>query len=77
MASESPCPHCGGRSIFRRGDVSSGGGYGPRLLPGLGRLFFRATFTILVCEACGLTRFFADKEARSKLAQSGSWTRVR
>ncbi len=69
------CPECDGRNLFFT-EVSSGGGYGPILLPGLGRLFRLAKFRVLVCEGCGLTRFYAEPNARAKLPTSRRWSRV-
>lgn len=76
MSSESACPHCGGSEVYRNKGVGSAGMYGPRLLPGLGRFFSSATFEVLVCADCGLTRFFADREARSRMRTSWVWKRV-
>lgn len=76
MSSDSTCPHCGRKSIYRTDDVPSAGGHGPKLLPSLGGIFISARFMILVCADCGLTRFFADAKARSKLSEADKWTRV-
>jgi len=46
------------------------------LLPGLGGHFTPASATVVVCEACGLIRFFADPPARAKLEGSAGWTPV-
>lgn len=74
------CPECGAESLHRT-TTNSGGGYGPVLLPGLERpiswgTFFSGTFaqlTVVVCAECGLTRFYADAEARAKLPQATGW----
>lgn len=76
MRNESKCPNCAGEEIYMARDVSSGGGYGPRLLPGLGPFLSVATFTLLVCADCGLTRLLASEEACAKLGTSALWSKV-
>jgi len=72
-----PCPNCSGSNLFRsRRPVSAGGGYAPNYLPGLGRWLSSGRFDIVVCRDCGLTRFFAQREATAKLGESGRWERV-
>lgn len=71
-----PCPGCGGRSLYQNRDVSSGGGHGTDLLPGLGGFVRSAKFVVVVCRDCGLTRFYAQLEAREKLRDSKKWTLV-
>ena len=69
-----PCPHCGSKEVYKSDDeISAGGNYAPDFLPGLGRWYASATFTLVVCRNCGLTRFFASEEARTKLPKSGKW----
>jgi predicted nucleic-acid-binding Zn-ribbon protein len=68
------CGDCGG-NLYET-TTASNGGYGPALLPGLGRFMHYARFRVVVCEACGLTRFYADSQARSRLAGSGRWRRI-
>jgi predicted nucleic-acid-binding Zn-ribbon protein len=70
------CPNCGGEDLYRNGPVSSGGGYGPVLLPDLGGWLHFAKMTIVVCADCGLTRFFADPEATGKLPKSDHWRKL-
>lgn len=73
----SPCPHCGGGNLFRsRKPASAGGGYAPNYLPGLGRWLAAGKFQIVVCRDCGLTRFFAQRAATERLADSSSWERA-
>ena len=76
MDNITPCPECGGRTLFRGPATSSGGGHAPNYLPGLGQFLFSARFVLVVCRDCGLTRFFAQPEARAKLKESGKWTSV-
>jgi len=46
-------------------------------LPGLERSWWRAaTFRLVICRDCGLTRFFAGKEATDQLADSKKWKRI-
>ncbi|HVO09237.1 MAG TPA: hypothetical protein VMX54_00675 [Vicinamibacteria bacterium] len=76
MDTPSPCPNCGSRTLYEGPSVSSGGGHSPVYLPGLGSFFRAAKFVIVVCRDCGLTRFFAVKEARAKLGESRRWRPV-
>ncbi|MDH4132514.1 MAG: hypothetical protein OEV95_11990 [Gemmatimonadota bacterium] len=72
----SPCPNCRGTNLFRSPEVSAGGGHAPNFLPGLGGFLTTEKFTLVVCEDCGLTRWFARKQATVKLSTSPKWTRV-
>lgn len=73
MTDASPCPNCGGRTLYEGPPTSSGGGHAPNYLPGLGSFLRAAKFTLVVCRDCGLARFFAAREARQKLKESGKW----
>jgi len=68
-----PCPGCGGRTLYSGPATSAGGGHAPNYLPGLGRFFSSAKFVLVVCRDCGLTRFYAQPEARAELKESGKW----
>ena len=74
----SACPNCSSKRLFRaKKGVASGGGYAPNYLLGLHTsMFSPATFEVVVCQDCGLTRFFASPEARAKLPDSDKWERV-
>lgn len=76
MDTLAPCPNCGGDALYEGPQTSSGGGYAPNYLPGLGRLVVSAKFTLVVCRDCGLTRFFASPEARAKLKDARKWKAV-
>jgi predicted nucleic-acid-binding Zn-ribbon protein len=76
MDRTTPCPHCGGNTLYRSREVRAAGSDGLDLLPGLGKLFSGAKFVLVVCRDCGLTRFFAQPEARSRLKESKKWTPV-
>jgi predicted nucleic-acid-binding Zn-ribbon protein len=71
-----PCPGCGGTTLYQRKDVGSGSSHGPDFLPDLGKVFFSAKFAVVVCRDCGLTRFYAQPEARAKLKDSKKWRLV-
>jgi predicted nucleic-acid-binding Zn-ribbon protein len=71
-----PCPGCGGNTLYERKDVGAGGSHGPDLLPSLGRFISSAKFAVVVCRDCGLTRFYAQPEARAKLKDSRKWKLV-
>ena len=73
---QTPCPECGSKELYRSDPIGASGGYGPNLLPGLGKWYSSASFALVVCPACGLTRFFAAPEAREKLPTSDHWTPV-
>jgi predicted nucleic-acid-binding Zn-ribbon protein len=66
------CPECDGTNLFVT-ETSSGGGHGPMLLPGLGGFMRLAKFRVRVCADCGLTRFYADPDARVKLPGAKAW----
>ncbi|MGB0388653.1 MAG: hypothetical protein ACPGWR_27850 [Ardenticatenaceae bacterium] len=70
------CPECKSKELYRSQEVAAGGAYGPNLLPHLGGYFSPAKFIVVVCESCGLTRFFASQEARRKLSESSKWRRL-
>jgi predicted nucleic-acid-binding Zn-ribbon protein len=72
----SPCPNCGGTTLYRSKAVSAGGGYAPNYLPGLGSLFGAEKFNVVVCRGCGLARFFARPKALEKLSETSNWQRV-
>jgi predicted nucleic-acid-binding Zn-ribbon protein len=71
------CPNCQSRNLYKTNKpVASGGGYGPNLLPGLGRWFREGRFDLLVCRDCGLTQFFVHEEDRGDLDDSKKWERL-
>ena len=70
------CSGCGGRDLFEGPPFSARGQHGPDLLPGLSRLFKSAKVVPVVCRDCGLTRFHAEAEARSRLVEAKKWKRV-
>lgn len=73
----SACPNCGSANQYRtRKPVSGGGGYAPNYLPGLGRLLTPGKFSVVVCHDCGLTRWFAQRAATERLADSSRWGRA-
>lgn len=75
MHESKSCPECGRSNLFST-NVSSGGGYAPNYLPGLGSFLRGTKFRVLVCQDCGLTRFFAPPEATAKLKDSSKWKRI-
>ena len=66
------CPECGRQNLYAT-TTNSGGGYGPMLLPRLGGFLRMAVFQVVVCADCGLTRFYAEPEARGKLPMAKAW----
>jgi len=75
MNTVKPCPECGKTNLFVT-TTNSGGGYGPMLLPKLGGFIVPATFEVVVCADCGLTRFFASPDARNRLATTKNWRKI-
>ena len=71
----SPCPNCHGKDLYRSSEVSAGGRNAPDYLPGLGRFWRSERFRLVVCHDCGLTRFFARREATEQLPSSKKWER--
>jgi predicted nucleic-acid-binding Zn-ribbon protein len=67
------CPNCSDRELYQAKVPSAASDSSHNLLPGLGRWFASATFTVVVCRGCGLTRFFAAPEATAKLTKSKQW----
>ena len=76
MVKTSTCPECGRNNLYSSREVSSGGGYAPNYLAGLGGFLSSARFTVVVCRDCGLSRFFASTAAREKLSESKTWQKV-
>ncbi|HEX7863012.1 MAG TPA: hypothetical protein VF773_21960 [Verrucomicrobiae bacterium] len=74
MNARAKCPECGGAELFST-EVSSYGGYGPVLLPGLHSWMSYPNFEVVVCAGCGLTRFYAEEKARTKLSSTKQWKR--
>jgi predicted nucleic-acid-binding Zn-ribbon protein len=76
MTRTKECPECGGRNLYET-RVSAGGGYAPNYLHGLESSIWKAAkFRLVLCQDCGLTRWFAPEEARPKASESKKWTRV-
>ena len=75
MIKISPCPTCGSDELYQSDEVSAGGGYAPNYLPGLGGFFRAEEFRLVMCQSCGLTRFFASKDACEKVTKSNKWSR--
>jgi predicted nucleic-acid-binding Zn-ribbon protein len=70
---KSTCPDCGSQALYRKSGISSTGGQGPELLPGLekGAFFQRIPkMDAVMCADCGLVRFYADEDARAKARQN-------
>jgi len=76
VQSDSTCPECGQSNLYCSVEVSAGGGYAPNYLPGLGSFLSAAKFRVVACQDCGLTRFFASKEALGRLSSSSKWHKV-
>lgn len=69
------CSHCGSDDLYTT-NTPANGGYGPRLLPGLGGLFSFAKFDVVLCAACGHCQFFADHQAKKKATDHSNWKRI-
>jgi hypothetical protein len=75
-AASKTCPECGSSELFFKAGVSSGGVYGPTLLPGLGSFFNYAAMTVVVCKDCGFIRCYASRLDRKKLDKSSEWKKL-
>jgi predicted nucleic-acid-binding Zn-ribbon protein len=75
MTNAKPCPECGQKNLYLA-TTNAGGGHGPILLPGVNGIFTFAKFQVVVCADCGLTRFFADDQARAKVPTCNKWSRI-
>ena len=76
MQPKKQCPECGSDNLHGSGPISAVGGYGPDLLPGLGKLFSNASFMAVLCADCGLTRYYATSETIGRLKQSDKWRKL-
>ena len=75
--SQSPCPSCRSSNVYRtKKPISSGGGYAPNLLIGVGPWYKSARVKVVVCAECGLIRQLAEREARQGLRDADKWERV-
>lgn len=70
------CAACGADEIYHR-NTGANGGYGPRLLQGLGGFLRPATMDVYLCAACGYLQFHADKESRKKVTGTVHWHRTK
>jgi predicted nucleic-acid-binding Zn-ribbon protein len=77
MQSNMQCPECGGKNLHRSAPTGAAGGYGPDLLPGLGKLFSSAEFTAVLCADCGLVRYYATQDTLARLGASSKWHRLK
>lgn len=76
MSTHFSCPECGHSNLYLSENISSGGGYAPNYLPGLGSFLSSAKFRVIVCVDCGLTRFFASKKSLDRLRESKEWNKL-
>ena len=77
MSTRPTCPECKGEHLRRTRGVGTRGGHGPDLLPGLHGFWRSAKVDVVLCTDCGLVRYYADLETRTKAKQSKRWTGVR
>lgn len=75
MRKTSECPECDSHNLFVS-SISAGGGYAPNYLNDLGSFWAAPKFDVVVCQDCGLTRFYAPEHARQKLSASKKWSRL-
>ena len=69
-----PCPNCASDNL-RATTADASSPNGPDLLPGSHGFFSRSRFEVVVCCACGLTRFFASREEIERVLKSNRWHR--
>lgn len=71
------CIECGGSNLFKHTKgITGANGYAANYLPGLGGFLYGASLYPVVCQDCGLVRFFTNEDARSKLEESKLWERL-
>jgi predicted nucleic-acid-binding Zn-ribbon protein len=76
MSVSSNCPECESGNLYMSNEVPAGSLDGPYFLPDLGGSWSLAKFNVVVCHDCGLTRFFAAKEALANLPNSAKWRKL-
>ena len=76
MQPKKQCPECGSNNLHESKPVAAAGGYGPDLLPGLGRLLSSAQFSVVLCADCGLARYYATKDTIERVGSSSKWRRL-
>ncbi len=76
MDTLSPCPNCGGHTLYQGPEASSGGGHAPDFLAGLGSFWRSARVSVVVCRDCGLLRFFAAKADNAQAEGMLAWCYV-
>ena len=69
------CNQCGKESLYETDEVQARG-EGINLLPSRGGFWAGAGMRVVVCSNCGLTQFYADGKARSRLATSDKWRKI-
>lgn len=73
MLTQSTCPSCGGRELYRSiHTTAANAAFGPNLLPESASGRFR----VVVCRDCGLTQLFASTLDTEALSASPSWERT-
>ena len=69
------CTVCDSKAVYHR-TIWANGGYGPRLLQGLGGWFRPAKMEVYLCSDCGHTALFADEESRKAVKERFAWKRA-
>lgn len=70
------CPECENDNVYISDEIAAASVEGPNYLPDLGSFWKAPKLHVVVCQDCGLTRFFATKEALAKLPNSAKWRRL-
>jgi len=76
MPVSSNCPECENGNVYISNEIPAGSMDGSNYLPDLGSFWSLPKFNVVVCQDCGLTRFFAAKEALAKLPNSAKWRKL-
>ena len=71
MKRVAPCPNCGGTDQRLTRTESLRG-----MLPDAGNWITTATWDVVVCLDCGMTRYFAGRDALDRIAKSPDWQRT-
>lgn len=67
------CVNCRSDSLY---SSKSRRPFGSELYTALGGMFTPPEMTVVLCQSCGHTSLFADKDARSKVVESPHWKKL-
>ncbi len=71
-----PCPNCQSNEVYAYKETVPFTGKHVSYLPGLGTMFSAAYVKPVLCAECGLTRYFAQDDARERVKTNGGWEKL-